>query len=188
MTGGAMPEPRPADGGLAARFADELTAADGTAHLGAEAVAVALEVAGAAQTTIAVDDDAALDPLADALAAAGHTVRRPHDPTYRADLVDTALGVTRCAAAIADTGTLMLVFDTAHPRSTSLLPRVHLAVVHDGDLVPSLGEALARVPSPPPSALTFVTGPSRSADIEQILTLGVHGPAQVHVVLPAHVG
>jgi len=181
-------DPPPAEGGLAARFADELTAADGTPHVGAEAVTVALAVAGAPPTTVAVDDDPALEPLADALAAAGHTVRRPQDPTYRADLVDAALGVTRCAAAIADTGTLMLVFDPAHPRSTSLLPRVHLAVVHDADLVGSLGEALARVPTPPPSALTFVTGPSRSADIEQILTLGVHGPARVHVVLPAHAG
>ena len=80
--------------------------------------------------------------------------------------------------------TLMLVFDAAHPRSTSLLPRTHVAVVEHDDLVASLADALARVPSPAPSAVTFVTGPSRSADIEQILTLGVHGPAQVHVVLP----
>ena len=180
-----MSKPRAADGGLAVRFADELTAADGTPHLGGEPVAVALAVAGEAPTTIAVDDDPALDPIVDALTAAGHTVRRPHDPTYRADLAHATLGVTRCAAAIADTGTLMLVFDAAPPRSTSLLPRVHLAVVEDDDLVPSLGDALGRVPSPAPSAITFVTGPSRSADIEQILTLGVHGPGRVHVVLPA---
>jgi L-lactate dehydrogenase complex protein LldG len=111
-------------------------------------------------------------------------VVRPDDPTYRGELAGAAVGVTRCAAAVADTGSLMLVFDRVHPRSTSLLPRAHVAVVRPADLVASLGDALARIPSPAPSAVTFVTGPSRSADIEQILTLGVHGPARVDVVLP----
>jgi L-lactate utilization protein LutC len=174
-----------ADDGLAARFAAALRAADGTPHLGGEATAVALDVAGPPPATIAVDDDGALEELAAALQAAGHVVVRPHEASYRATLPDAVMGVTRCVAAIADTGTLMLVFDAAHPRSTSLLPRTHVAVVDGPDLVASLGEALRRAPSPLPSAITFVTGPSRSADIEQILTLGVHGPAHVHVVLPA---
>ena len=178
-----MSEPR-ADDGLAARFATALRAADGTPHLGAEPAAVALEVAGAPPATIAVDDDAALEELADTLRTAGHVVVRPHEPGYRDTLPDAALGITRCAAAIADTGTLMLVCDAAHPRSTSLLPRTHVAVVAASDLVRSIGDALHRAPSPLPSAITLVTGPSRSADIEQILTLGVHGPAHVHVVLP----
>ncbi|HWW44929.1 MAG TPA: LUD domain-containing protein [Acidimicrobiia bacterium] len=171
------------DDGLAARFAAALRAADGTPHLGEEPSSVALAVAGSAPATIAVDDDSALEDLATALQAAGHVVVRPHEPAYRDALPDAALGITRCAAAIADTGTLMLLFDAAHPRSTSLLPRTHVAVVDEADLVASLGEALGRVPTPLPSAVTFVTGPSRSADIEQILTLGVHGPAHVHVVL-----
>ncbi len=177
-----MSEPR-ADGGLAARFATALEAADGTPHLGATPSAVVLEVAGSAPATIAVDDDSALDGLVAELRAAGHVVVRPHEPSYLDVLPDATVGVTRCAAAIADTGTLMLVFDAAHPRSTSLLPRTHVAVVDEADLVASIGEALGHSPSPLPSAITFVTGPSRSADIEQILTLGVHGPAHVHVVL-----
>ena len=184
MPGGAVSEPRHGDGELVGRFAEELTAADGTAHRGAQASSVALEVAGPEPTVVAVDDDASLDTVADALAAAGHRVLRPSDESYRATLPRAAVGVTRCLAAIADTGTLLLTFDRSHPRATSLLPRSHLAVVHAEDLVPSLAEALARIPSPPPSAVTFVTGPSRSADIEQILTLGVHGPAHVHAVLP----
>ena len=173
------------DDALAARFAEELRAADGTPHRGGDPATVALEVAGAPPATIAVDDDPALDRVADALAAAGHHVVRPTAPSYRADLPGAVLGVTRCTAAIADTGTLLLAFDAAHPRSTSLLPRAHLAVVERADLVGSLAEALARIASPAPSAVTLITGPSRSADIEQILTLGVHGPAQVHAVLPA---
>jgi len=172
------------DDGLAARFATELRTADGTPHLGEDPAAVAQEAAGLPPATVAIDDDPALEGLASALHVAGYTVVRPHEPSYRAALPDAAIGVTRCRAAIADTGTLMLVFDAAHPRSTSLLPRTHVAIVEHGDLVDSLADALARVPAPAPSAVTFVTGPSRSADIEQILTLGVHGPAQVHVVLP----
>src|SRR2546421_450113 len=64
-------------------------------------------------------------------------------------------------------------------------PRCPLAIVDEDDLVPSLADGLARLPSPPPSGVVCITGPSRSGDIEQILTLGVHGPMEVHVVLPA---
>jgi L-lactate dehydrogenase complex protein LldG len=173
------------DGALVARFAAELTAVAGTPHPGvADPAAAVVGLLGPAPTLVAVDDDPDLEPVAAALVAAGHDVIRPHQADYRDRLAVATAGVTRCAAAIADTGSLLLVFDQAHPRSTSLLPRTHVAVVRPGDLVPSLGDALTRLPSPLPSAATCVTGPSRSADIEQVLTLGVHGPAQVHVVLP----
>ena len=168
---------------LADRFAAELRRADGVPHPGADPQELALSLAPPG-AVVAVDDDPELEDLAAATAAAGRVVLRPADPTFRDRLPTATLGVTRCRAAIADTGTLLLVFDRSHPRGTSLLPRVHLAVVHAADLVPGLGDGLARIPSPPPSAVTLVTGPSRSADIEQLLTLGVHGPAQVHAALP----
>jgi L-lactate utilization protein LutC len=172
-----------ADRALARRFADELTAVAGTPHSDEDPTRVAVDLLGPAPALVAIDDDPDLETLAETLRTSGHDVLRPRDPSYRERLADAAVGVTRCAAAIADTGTLLLVFDAAHPRTTSLLPRVHLAIVGPEDLVPTLSDALARIPSPAPSAVTCVTGPSRSADIEQILTLGVHGPAQVHVVL-----
>jgi L-lactate dehydrogenase complex protein LldG len=168
---------------LVERFAAELAAVSGSPHPGADAADVALGLLPS-PALVAMDGDADLDELASALAAAGHEVLRPTDADFRERLPVAAIGITRCTAAIADTGTLLLVFDEAHPRSTSLVPRVHLAIVHEDDLVASLPEAFARMPVPPPSAITFVTGPSRSADIEQLLTLGVHGPAEVHVVLP----
>jgi len=174
---------RPADAGLARRFADELRRADGVAHPGAEPGSLACSLLPD-RSAVAVDDDPELEAVAQALADAGHAVLRPANLDYRTRLPDARLGVTRCTAAIADTGTMLLAFDRAHPRSTSLLPRIHLAVLHPADFVASLTDALARFPSPPPSAVTFVTGPSRSADIEQILTLGVHGPAQVHAAMP----
>jgi L-lactate utilization protein LutC len=168
---------------LVEQFALELAAVAGSPHRGEHAVDVALALL-TSPSLVAVDGDAELDALAAALVEAGHEVLRPTDTAFRDRLPVAAVGVTRCTAAIADTGTLLLVFDDAHPRSTSLVPRIHLAVVHEDDLVASLPDAFARMPSPPPSAMTFVTGPSRSADIEQLLTLGVHGPAEVHVVLP----
>jgi len=171
---------------LAARFATELEAVAGSPQRGADAVAVATTVLGPAPAAVAIDNDTDLDAIAAALSAAGYDVIRPRDPDFRDRLPATPLGVTRCAAAIADTGTLLLCFDADHPRSTSLVPRAHLAVVAGDDLVPSLPDALARVTAlgPLASGMACITGPSRSADIEQILTLGVHGPAQVHVVLP----
>jgi L-lactate utilization protein LutC len=174
---------RPAELDLPQRFADELRRADGVPHPGSDPGPLACSLLPG-PSAVAVDDDPELEAVARALADAGHAVLRPADADYRARLPEASLGVTRCTAAIADTGTMLLVFDRAHPRSTSLLPRIHLAVLHPNDFVPGLAEALARFPSPPPSAVTFVTGPSRSADIEQLLTLGVHGPAQVHAALP----
>ena len=169
---------------LARRFADELSAVDGTPHPGGDPTAVAFELVGPEPTLVAVEDDPTVESVAAALADAGHEVLRPSEAGFRGRLADAVLGVTGCTAAIAATGTLLLTADPAHPRATSLLPRTHLAVVEPDRLVSSLDEALGRIPTPAPSAVTLVTGPSRSADIEQILTLGVHGPARVHVVLP----
>ena len=180
---------------LAERFARELAAVAGTPHAGANAAEVALEVAGQTPIVAAVDGDTdgdggsggvGLDAIADELARAGHRVLRPSDASWSAELAGAYLGVTGCAAALADTGTLLLTFGPGRPRGTSLVPRVHLAIVKEGDLVPSLPDGLARVADGGrlASAMACVTGPSRSGDIEQILTLGVHGPAHVHVVLP----
>jgi L-lactate dehydrogenase complex protein LldG len=170
-------------GTLVEQFAAELAAVSGSPHRGEDATHVALGLLPS-PALVAMDGDPDLDALAGALADARHEVLRPTDTAFRDRLPVAALGITRCTAAIADTGTLLLVFDAVHPRGTSLVPRVHLAIVHESDLVASLPGAFARMPSPPPSGMTFVTGPSRSADIEQLLTLGVHGPAEVHVVLP----
>jgi L-lactate dehydrogenase complex protein LldG len=169
---------------LGEQFARELAAVSGSPHPGEDAATVALGLLEPA-SLVAADGDPSLDDLVAALEQEGHEVLRPTDVAFRDRLPVAAVGITRCTAAIADTGTLLLVFDAMRPRSTSLVPRVHVAVVHEDDLVASLPDAFARMPSPPPSGMTFVTGPSRSADIEQLLTLGVHGPAEVHVILPA---
>jgi L-lactate dehydrogenase complex protein LldG len=83
-----------------------------------------------------------------------------------------------------NTGSLVLSASTTRPRQVSLLPTVHLALVREDQLVDRMGEALSSYASGAmPSAVHFVTGPSRTSDIENDLSIGVHGPAAVSVIL-----
>ncbi|HEY2991847.1 MAG TPA: lactate utilization protein [Methylomirabilota bacterium] len=100
------------------------------------------------------------------------------------------LGVTGADVAIAETGTLVVVSGAGRPRSTSLLPACHVAVFDRAVLVESLaqmGLVLEAWHDGPEAAwrgaaINFITGPSRTADIELTLTRGVHGPKEVHAV------
>ena len=100
------------------------------------------------------------------------------------------LGLTGADLAIAETGTLVLVSGAGRPRSTSLLPPYHIAVFDRTALVESLRqvgvflEAWHRDAAPPGTGavINFITGPSRTADIELTLTRGVHGPKEVHAI------
>jgi L-lactate dehydrogenase complex protein LldG len=69
------------------------------------------------------------------------------------------------------------------PRSRSLLPERHISLLREDRIVAGLEELFAALRGELPSSLAIVSGPSRSADIEQTLTIGVHGPGEVHVVL-----
>ena len=95
------------------------------------------------------------------------------------------IGVTGCAAAIADTGSMVLLSGPGRSRAVSLLPPVHLGIVRRPDLRASLGDFLLGAPEAlaGSASCTVVTGPSRTADIELTLTLGVHGPGTVIVVV-----
>ncbi len=110
---------------------------------------------------------------------------RPFDGP--AACADADLGVTGAAWAIAATGTLVAEAGRAGGRTASLLPPVHLAVVPVQRLVPTAGDLFRRMaeihPEGPPSQLVLITGPSRSGDIEMQITVGVHGPKHVIVVL-----
>jgi L-lactate dehydrogenase complex protein LldG len=100
--------------------------------------------------------------------------------------LDTAIvGITGAHAALADTGSVVLVHGSGRARLVSLLPPVHIAIVPIARLYATLGELFVAEPSVLREAanVVFVTGPSRTADIEMTLTRGVHGPRLVHVVL-----
>lgn len=97
--------------------------------------------------------------------------------------------VSEALYALADPGSVVLAASPAEPRSRSLLPEVHVTVVTEDRVLPGLEELFAALGPDLPSGLAIVSGPSRSADIEQVLALGVHGPREEHVVImPAREG
>jgi L-lactate dehydrogenase complex protein LldG len=99
-----------------------------------------------------------------------------------ADLV----GVTGVLAAIAETGTLMVASAPDTPPSTSLLPETHLAVVPEARVVANMEDAWALARSTLgqlPRLVNFISGPSRTGDIDQTIVLGAHGPYRVHMIL-----
>lgn len=108
---------------------------------------------------------------------------------FRATALRADLGVTTAACAVASTGTLLLTVSRDAPRSVSLLPRRHFALIRENQIVPDLETALqlgaAATPSfsSMPSALLCISGPSRTSDIENDLSIGVHGPEEVHVII-----
>jgi L-lactate dehydrogenase complex protein LldG len=90
---------------------------------------------------------------------------------------------SRALYGLADTGSVVLAAAPDEPRARSLLPPVHISLLREDRILAGLEELFERVAPDMPSALAIVTGPSRSADIEQTLTIGVHGPGEVHGVL-----
>ena len=95
-------------------------------------------------------------------------------------LSDADVGITGVRCAIAQTGTLVLTSDVG--RIASLLPMNHIAVVKAEQIVPTMLEAFETYMDVP-TAWVQATGPSRTADIEQTLEIGVHGPGVVHVIM-----
>jgi L-lactate dehydrogenase complex protein LldG len=96
-----------------------------------------------------------------------------------------AFGVTSADYVLADTGTLVMLSSPEEARMISLLPPVHVAVVPRAKILTGLDELLSIMPRPGEltSSMVLITGPSRTADIEQILVRGVHGPGEVHIIV-----
>lgn len=92
------------------------------------------------------------------------------------------VGITGADWGIAESGTLVLASGPGRPRLASLLPAVHMAILPAGHVLPDLAALFART-GDLPSALTFITGPSRSADIGFTPVLGAHGPTEVVVLV-----
>ena len=117
-----------------------------------------------------------------ALDAAGID-RSPAAFPQRAETDIPPVGLTGALAGIAATGSLVVPSGVGQPQTASLLPEMHLAVLRAADIVPDLAAALA-LPAVKQAAMTsIITGPSRTADIEMTLTIGVHGPKRVVVFL-----
>jgi L-lactate utilization protein LutC len=102
------------------------------------------------------------------------------DVAERADV-----GITSADYALGDTGTLVMIASPAEARLVSLLPPAHIAVVPAERMLTGLDELFTLIPLPADStsSMVLITGPSRTADIEQILVRGVHGPGQISVIV-----
>ena len=115
--------------------------------------------------------------VADSLLALGVELISPNSDKHEMALCD--LGVTEADYALPETGTIVLRSSHEKPRAVSLLPRIHLAVVLPSALRADLHQVFAEAKDSP--YLVFITGPSRTSDIELTTTLGVHGPRNLYV-------
>jgi L-lactate dehydrogenase complex protein LldG len=91
------------------------------------------------------------------------------------------VGITQAICGVGDTGSILVINGEGSPLQASLLPEIHVAILRLSDIVPSLADALPLVKGT--ASAVFITGPSRTADIEMTLTIGVHGPGELHVFL-----
>jgi L-lactate utilization protein LutC len=111
------------------------------------------------------------------------------DGFERCEPADADCGITDAEWGIASTGTLVLPMTAAAPRSASLLPGIHLAILNADRILSDEPAALLHIgetymkQKDRPSSVVLVTGPSRTADIELNLVLGVHGPKELHIVV-----
>jgi L-lactate dehydrogenase complex protein LldG len=98
---------------------------------------------------------------------------------------EDAVSLTPCFAAIAETGTLMLVSGAQTPTTLNFLPDTHIVVVRGDQVVATYedGGDRLRIRGPLPRTVNFITGPSRTGDIEQRIELGAHGPRRLHIVM-----
>lgn len=105
--------------------------------------------------------------------------------TDREGLAQCQVSLTEAEWAIADTGTVCLLLDARQPRACYLLPEVHVAVCRSNALLPTLSDALLRLGDREklPTACVFITGPSRTADIEKTIVIPAHGPQRLIAVL-----
>ena len=116
------------------------------------------------------------DPLVASLA--------PGELAAHAAAADADAGVTGALHGVAATGTLVLTYGEGRSRATGLLPDLHVCVLAADRLVATLPEAIERAyAADSPAALTLVSAPSATSDIEKVRVVGVHGPRALHVVV-----
>ncbi len=170
-----------------ARFHELCEHVGGHVHLARdeEAAGAALEkiVEELGARDVAISDDPRVRRLAGRL---GERARHFDGWRERRRLFECDLGLSGAQWGIAETGTLVLDSNLEKHRLVSLVPPVHVAVLDASAILPALGDAFAAAHASPRGlapAITLVTGPSRTADIELTLVVGVHGPRELHILL-----
>ncbi|MGE5361845.1 MAG: LutB/LldF family L-lactate oxidation iron-sulfur protein [Bacteroidales bacterium] len=132
---------------------------------------------------IALSDAAVVHRVLEAIGSDAEMLVSPRESA----LFACEVGITSAQWGIVETGTLVLAGDAERHRLASLVPPVHIALLEAERLRATLGDVLQELAGREPDQLvrcvTFITGPSRTSDIELTLAIGVHGPGQLHVVL-----
>ncbi len=188
--------PPPFTDDLEARFRKEVVSLGGEVHDASSAADVAAIVSrlAAKESSSKVmtwdERELPIPGIHDALRAAGLTVLTEGPATaasdaHRRELATAAVGLTGANGGLAETGSFVLVSGPGRGRLASLLPPVHVAIIERKTLMATLPLFIAAHPEAVTSGANFVciTGPSRTADIEHVLSRGVHGPKDVHAIL-----
>jgi L-lactate dehydrogenase complex protein LldG len=106
---------------------------------------------------------------------------------YTDNLSESSAGITDCEFLVARTGSILMSSAQPSGRTTSVYAPVHLCIAYTDQLVYDIKDALQRIkekyPEQIPSLITLASGPSRTADIEKTLVVGIHGPREVFVFL-----
>lgn len=176
------PRPALADGTLLGVFVERLRAS------GASAVSATIDTAGDAVAGYLRDNGLALHDVPVAADAPLAQIRWPDELVLADRTPEPAepAAITGVYAAVAETGTLVLASGPSHRTALNFLPDHHIAVLDCARIVAHMEDVWTlwrRERGALPRALNFVTGPSRTADIEQTIQLGAHGPRRLHVVL-----
>ena len=193
----APPQPPPFQRPLIEVFEEALIAVQGVPHRCASAEEAATIIAdvcqeqGQSQALSWSPEALPLPGLVEALAARGVTLIPSRLEAERKQALDAMrpllVGVTGAAAGLARTGSIVLHADRSHGRLASLIPDIHFALLRTTDIYADIAawiatdEAAQKIATS--SNTVIITGPSRTADIAQTLTLGAHGPRELHVIL-----
>lgn len=190
--GGLVPDHL--EGDLVERFCAELVAASGVAHRPSdidEARQTVLDLMQGHRTFMA-RGPLPIPGLAGRLIHDGYRISSsdvPKDPQERLrqqrSYEGLEVGITGADGLLAESGSVVIASGRESPRMASLIPEMHIVLARTDVVYPSLSHLLSQRPDLVTSGSTMVviTGPSRTGDIEQTLTLGVHGPRRLHVVL-----
>lgn len=168
-----------------ASFRARLEALAGKTHLAASAQDACEYVRGVLGGREAVASNAPLLAECGVTLLAGVRSGITDREELRALCAAAPVGITSADYCLAETGSLVMISSPREARLISLLPPAHVAVVSRERMLSGLDELFTILPKPAEvtSSMVMITGPSRTADIEQILVRGVHGPGEIHVVI-----
>lgn len=178
---------------LVDRFLQRLEAVDGIGHRAAgdddvvRIIAGLLETYGAREVLTWDPEHLPVPGLIDRLLvdAVDPIIENETRLEHQARYMDLRVGITGTSGGLAESGSIVLEAGRGRSRMASLIPLAHIALLREQDIVPGLSHWIAGHADAARrnSNLVFVTGPSRTADIEQTLNLGVHGPKDLHVIV-----